>query len=352
MPMNKIIPRFGIALFVVGLLIVPVFGLSDGPSALNSDEELTVKYGCNCHNNGDSSPRAVVMITGVPIMYELSETYNLTVTVADSLTLSGGDGNVKAGFLLSSDAVGVFSWSDDQDIMQAKERPDDISHSETDSDGVWDFRWTAPSENVGQVNFWLAGNSVDGGGIPDENDYWNLVSFSINEPGTITTTESDSTLQTRTISVGDYDSLFVLEVTDEQLEKERQDKLSHKLFKQGNLFFWTSLVALIVGGVFQREILERRFGEGPEYLARELAVPQAIRRSIGCIISFYMAFRWTVNDAIIQFPPPSIVGPDAEVTDLTVFIIGCFYFISAWFAYGVYRTILAANSEPKVKDIL
>ena len=74
--MNKIIPRFGIALFVVGLLIVPVFGLSDGPSALNSDEELTVKYGCNCHNNGDSSPRAVVMITGIPIMYELSETYN------------------------------------------------------------------------------------------------------------------------------------------------------------------------------------------------------------------------------------------------------------------------------------
>ena len=43
MPMNKIIPRFvGIALFVVGLLIVPVFGLSGGPSALNSDEELTV----------------------------------------------------------------------------------------------------------------------------------------------------------------------------------------------------------------------------------------------------------------------------------------------------------------------
>ena len=118
------------------------------------------------------------------------------------------------------------------------------------------------------MNFWLAGNSVDGEGIPDEYDYWNLVSFSISEPGSITTTESDSTLQTRTISVGDYDSLFVLEVTEEQLEQERQDELSHKLFKQGNFFFWTSLVAPIVGGVFQREILERRYDEGPEYLAR------------------------------------------------------------------------------------
>ena len=87
-------------------------------------------------------------------------------------------------------------------------------------------------------------------------------------------------------------------------------------------------------------------------MARELAVPQAIRRSLGSIITFIMAYRWTINDAVIQFPPPSIVGPDAEVTDLTVFIIGCFYFISAWFAYGVYRTILAARREPKVKDIL
>ena len=352
MPMNKTIPRFGIILIVMGLLIIPVYGLSGGPSALNSDEELTVKYGCNCHNNGASSPRVVVMITGVPIMYDLSETYNLTIRVADSLTLSGGDGNVKAGFLLSSDAIGEFSWGDEQDIRQAEDRPDDISHSETDSDGVWDFKWTAPSENVGQVNFWLAGNSVDGGGIPDENDYWNLVSFSINEPGTITTTESDSTLQPRTISVGDYDSLCVLEITEEQLEQERQNKLSHEIFKQGNLFFWTSLVALIVGGAFQREILERRYDEGPEYLARELAVPEAIRRSLGSIITFIMAYRWTINDAVIQFPPPSIVGPDAEVTDLTVFIIGCFYFISAWFAYGVYRTILAARREPKVKDIL
>ncbi|MFL2963805.1 MAG: choice-of-anchor V domain-containing protein [Candidatus Thalassarchaeaceae archaeon] len=350
--MNKIVPRFAIALFVLGLLIIPVFGSSIGPSALNQDEELTVKYGCNCHNNGASSPRVIVMITGVPIMYELSETYNLTVTVADSLTLSGGEGNVKAGFLLSSGAVGIFSWDENQDIRQAEDRPDDISHSKTDSDGIWNFRWTAPSENIGQVNFWLAGNSVDGGGIPDEYDYWNLVSFSISEPGSITTTESDSTLQTRTISVGDYDSLFVLEVTEEQLEQERQDELSHKLFKQGNFFFWTSLVALIVGGVFQREILERRYDEGPEYLARELAIPQAIRRSIGSILTFVMAYRWAINDAVIQFPPPSIVGPDAEVTDLTVFIIGSFFFISAWFAYGVYRTILAANSEPKVKDIL
>jgi len=326
--------------------------MSGGPSALNSDEELTVKYGCSCHNNGASSSRVVVMITGVPIMYDISTTYNLTITVADSLTLSGGDGNVKAGFILSSDAIGEFSWSDDEGIREAEDRPDDISHSEVDADGIWQIQWTSPSEDIGQVNFWLAGNSVDGAGIPDENDYWNLVAFSINPPGTITSTESDSTLQTRTISVGDYDTLFVLEVTEEQLEQERQDILSHKLFKQGNIFFWTSLVVLIVGGVFQKELLERRYEEGPEFLAKELAYPQAFRRALTSIISFLLAYRWLVQDAILEFPPQSLVGEESSVTDLTDFIIGCFFFISAWAAYGVYRTIISAREEPKIKDIL
>jgi hypothetical protein len=180
--MKQAMKRSSIVILIIGLLIMPVFGMSGGPSALNSDEELTVKYGCSCHNNGATSARVVVMITGVPIMYDTDLTYDLTITVADSLTLSGGNGNVKAGFLLSSDAVGSFSWEDSEDIRQAEDRIDDISHSETDSDGIWEIKWTAPSEDVGQVNFWLAGNSVDGAGIPDENDYWNLLSFSINAP--------------------------------------------------------------------------------------------------------------------------------------------------------------------------
>jgi hypothetical protein len=350
--MKKSLERSSIVIIIIGILVIPVFGMSGGPSALNSNEDLTVKYGCSCHNNGDTSDRVVVMITGVPIMYEAGNTYDLIITVADSLTLSGGNGNSKGGFLLSSDGIGVFSWGENQDIRQAEDRLEDISHSDTDSDGIWEIMWTAPSEDLGQINFWLAGNSVDGAGIPDENDYWNLLSFSINPPGTISNDESDSTLQTRTISVGDYNSLFVLEVSDEQIEQERQDELSQKMFTQGNLFFWTSLVALIVGGVFQRELLERRYGEGPEYLARELAYPEVIRRLSATIISFYLAYRWYSNDAIIEFPPQSLVGEGAGVTDLTDFIIGCLFFISAWSAYGVYRTIRSTNTEPKVKDIM
>ena len=60
-------------LVIAAAIALPAFGMSAGPSALNSNDELTVKYGCSCHNNGATSDRAVVMITGVPLMYEPSD---------------------------------------------------------------------------------------------------------------------------------------------------------------------------------------------------------------------------------------------------------------------------------------
>ena len=342
-----------VVLLIIGMAAIPALGNSGGPPHLNQDGDLTVKYGCSCHNNGATSERAIVMISSVPIMYELGEDYQLTIRVADSLTLSGGDGNSKAGFLLSSGSIGTFSWSDDEEIRIAADSEGDISHSDTDSDGVWVVTWTAPSDDSGDVNFWLAGNSVDGGGVPDTEDYWNLLAFSISPPGTISNGESDATLSTRTISVGDYDSLFLLEETDAQKEEKRQEAIAKQIYEQGNLFYWFSLTALIVGAVIQREVLERKYDEGPEFLALELAYPQALRQAAVSIISFLIAVRWLAEDSTLEFPPRALLDPEAQnVTDLTSFVIGFTFLFSAWFAYGVYRTILAARAKPKVKDLL
>jgi hypothetical protein len=334
--------RLTTCLILVIAISLPAFGMSNGPGAVNSDGDLTVKYGCSCHNNGAPSDRAVVMVTGVPLVYEPSQQYELTIKVADSLTLSGGEGNVQAGFLMSTDAIGNFSWDESEDIRYADGRQDDISHSEPDLDGTWLVNWQAPSEDVGPIQFWLVGNSVDGGGIPDDMDYWNILSFSIFPQDTVTTTESGATLATRTVSVGTYDSLFLLEISDEQLEKERQDEISQRVFSQGNLFYWTSLVALIVGAVLQKEILERKYDDGPEYLALELAYPEAFRRAAGSIIAFYFGIRWGSSDSPIVF----------QDVDFTEFLVGTAFFISAWAGYGVYRTILAARSNPDVKDLM
>ncbi len=329
-------------LVIVAALSFPALGMSKGPGAYNSNDELTVKYGCTCHNNGAPSDRAVVMVTGVPLMYETSEQYQLTIRVADSLSLSGGEGNTHAGFLISSDSIGNFTWSEEQEIRYAEGRTDDASHSDPSGDGIWEIIWNSPSEDVGSVQFWIAGNSVDGGGIPDDMDYWNILSFSINSPGTITTDESGATLETRTISVGTYDSLFLIEVSEGQLEQERQDALSHRVFSQGNIFYWTSLTALIIGAVVQREILERKYDDGPDFLASELAYPQAFRRFIVSAISFYLAVGWANSDTPLRF----------QDVDFTDFATGTAFFISAWAAYGIYRTILASRSEPEVKDVM
>ena len=349
--MRAAVTKASVCLVILTLLALPALGMSGGPAALNGNDEATVKYGCSCHNNA-ASERVVVMITGVPVMYDTEVSYPLTIKVADSLTLAGEDGNTKAGFLLSSEGVGTFSWSNDQELRQAEDAPDDVSHSEPDADGIWDLTWTSPAEDVGQVNFWLVGNSVDGGGIPDTMDYWNILSFSISPPGTIAAGDDAATLETRTISVGDYDTLFLIEESEAQKEAERQAALALSIYQQGNALYWTSLVALLVGAVFQKEILERRYGDGPEYLATELAYPQAMRRGLLSIASFVVGVRWLSSDTAISFPPASIVHEGTRITDLTGFLTGCAFFLSAWAAYGVYRTILATRVEREVKDIL
>ena len=327
--------RLLVAILLVGLLAIPAFANSGGPPYLNSEEDgtQTAKYGCTCHGNEAPGDRAVVMISGVPVMYEPDTAYEMVVTVADSVTLADADGNTKAGFLITDNGGGSFSWATTEDIRVADDDPTAISHSAI-GNGVWTFTWTAPSEDIGTVHFSLAGNSVDNSGLPDEGDYWNILSFSINAPGSIVEGDSDATLQTRTIAVGDYQTLFVLEESEAEKEKERQQHLSDAVFESGNLFYWTSLTALIVGAVFQREIMERRYGPGPEHLAMELAYPQAIRRGVVAILAFYLAVDWISNGGQHDF------------------MIGCAWFIAAWASYGVYRTVRSAQAEPTVQDVM
>ena len=95
-----------------------------------------------------------------------------------------------------------------------------------------------------------------------------------------------------------------------------------------------STLPIFVGAVFQREIMERRYGPGPEYLAMELAYPQGLRRGLVAVISFFFAVNWSANNGQHDF------------------IIGCAWFIAAWASYGVYRTVRSAKAEPTVDDVM
>ncbi|HIF04359.1 MAG TPA: hypothetical protein EYQ80_02815 [Candidatus Poseidoniales archaeon] len=101
----------------------------------------------------------------------------------------------------------------------------------------------------------------------------------------------------------------------------------------GITWFFTTLVALLVGGVVQREILERKHDTGPAHLDKQLAYPEGLRRGSMSIGLALLGLYWLAEGA----------GSYLWTTA---------FFCSAWAAYGVYRTILSARTPPTPKDIM
>jgi hypothetical protein len=196
----------------------------------------------------------------------------------------------------------------------------------------WVFTWTAPSEDVGIIPFQLVGNAVNGNGNFDAGDAWNILSFSISEPGT-TTNDGEAELAVRTISVGDYDSLFVADVDPEVAEAERQAQIAETFFEEGNIYYFATFSILLVAAVVQGEFYQRKFAGGHEHLDKSLAIPQGLRRgalSAGLLLLFAYVMDndsgWQVRLAVGM--------------------------CALWAMYGVYRTIEQARAEPEAKDLV
>lgn len=202
-----------------------------------------------------------------------------------------------------------------------------ISHDAPGND--WVVEWQAPSEDVGDIHFSLAGNAVDGSGAPDAGDHWTTLSFTVSAPETATPDEDPSL---RTISVGDYDSLFG-QKSDEELEAEAQAEIANDYMTQGNLYFWTTLSILIIAAVIQGEFYERRFGGGPPYLDMRLAVPQGIRRG-AIALGLAIGLGWAV---------------DTELPWGYTLVIGM---CMLWGIYGVYRTVVQARAQEMPMDMV
>ena len=80
----------------------------------------------------------------------------------------------------------------------------------------------------------------------------------------------------RTISVGDYDSLFVAEEDPAALEAARQEKIADDFFNNGNLFYWTTLSIIIIGARSARRISTNAGSAADPTSRHELAVPQGL----------------------------------------------------------------------------
>ncbi len=161
---------------------------------------------------------------------------------------------------------------------------------------------------------------------------WNILSFSISAPDTTFEDDSDN-LQLRTISVGDYDSLFVAEEDPAAVEAERQEGIAEDFFNNGNLFYWTTLSIIIIGAVVQGEFYERRFGGGPPHLDMSLAIPQGFRRGVLSVATILL-FAWSLDS--------SQSWGIILLTGMTML----------WAIFGVYRTIVQARAPKKYTDLV
>ncbi len=300
------------------MMAAPAYGNSQGPPWMHNDR-IIPEEGCSCHGAGGSpSSEIILSISGVPRTYETGETYNLTIKLTHASYSSGG-------FMIWDYAAGTFAVSDG-----TKEVPDSggaISHNAPGND--WIVPWTAPTEDSGDVHFSLAGNAVDGSGAPDAGDHWTTLSFTVSAPGTAT---PDEDVSLRTISVGDYDSLFG-QKSDAQIEAEKQAELAGTYFDQGNLYFWTTLSILIIAAVIQGEFYERRFGGGPPHLDMGLAVPQGVRRGV-ITLGLAIGLGWAVDTGLPW--------------GYTLVIAMCML----WGIFGVYRTVIQARTAKEAMDLI
>lgn len=313
------------------MLLGPAYGYP-GSQAPNGQQPpwmnngLTVETGCTCHGGAAPSTEVVVSISGIPRSYDLNHQYNFTISLQHASYLEGG-------FLIWDYGAGTFEAGEGSEIIDAsvdENNTGGLGHAMPGND--WNFNWTSPSEDIGDVEFSLVGNAIDGNGQANENDAWNILTFSISAPDS-TAVDEEGELELRTISVGDYDALFVSEKDPEVLEAERQEALSHEYFKWGNIYFWSTLSILIVAAVIQGEFYERRFGGGPKHLDMSLALPQGIIRgtlTAGLLIGF--AWSW-----------------DSHQSWGVLLLLGM---LTAWSAYGVYRTILQATTPPADIDLV
>ena len=204
--------------------------------------------------------------------------------------------------------------------------------SQSEPGNNWVVTWVAPDSNIGSVSFQLVGNAVNGNGQFDGGDLWNILSFSISAPDSTYTDDTEG-LQLRTISVGDYDSLFVAEEDPAAVEAARQEGIAEDFFNNGNLFYWTTLSIIIIGAVVQGEFYERKFGGGPPHLDMSLAVPQGVRRGILSVITILM-FAWSLDSA--------------QAWGI-ILVTGM---LMLWAIFGVYRTVVQARAPKQYTDLV
>jgi hypothetical protein len=176
---------FAAALLTDNQAMTTVYGYSGGPPAAHTG--APGESNCTeCHTGLPQQNTSIFSIIA-PSSYEPGRTYQITVKHAngDSSRSQWGfqltvlAGNNKAGNL---SPLNNLTQLDNLNGRQYIEHTFNGSFSGQSGGATWTFNWVAPSNDVGPVTFYAAGNEADQSGSP-EGDQIFLTKVSVNPVG-------------------------------------------------------------------------------------------------------------------------------------------------------------------------
>jgi len=155
------------------MLLVPIqlFARSGGPPDDRAGNPPNRANCTQCHSSfGVNTGQGSLQLANFPEEYATGETYNITVQLSDpaarrwSFELTAiGEENERAGNL---EVVN----GDQTQISDNNGQPQYLMHTRggtfqgQQNGAEWDFNWTAPEEDVGEIWFYFAGNAANNDG--------------------------------------------------------------------------------------------------------------------------------------------------------------------------------------------
>ena len=163
--------RFSRLHWVLVLVLFSSLGLSLTQS-IPTGIGQSANNGCLCH--GSASNATETTLSGVPVVFESNQTYNLTLHIQSSVEQSNDS---QGGFRLLVN-TGTIEFENQSHAQQIE---DGWTHtSEGNSQRVWNLTWTSPLDNTTSAEFIVYGNAVNGN-QNSMGDHWD--GFGITIPG-------------------------------------------------------------------------------------------------------------------------------------------------------------------------
>ena len=131
--------------------------------------------GCGCH--GAANTATIVTLDGLPEQFNVSETYDLTLTVRNDGIPGGAEAPNMGGFRILVENGDLPVPVDDS---LAQVLADGLTHTASGATmRSWDLQWTAPADATARVEFTIYGNAVNGNAVGVGNgnsgDQWNAL---------------------------------------------------------------------------------------------------------------------------------------------------------------------------------